>query len=99
MTWQVKFNARVEDDMRQAAAWYESKRAGLGNEFIDEVIKVWRSLADGPMLGARKHPVKNIRWRYPMRFPYRIIYEVNESEGLVVVLAVLHAARREREIP
>ena len=35
----------------------------------------------------------NIRWRYPDRFPYRVIYEVAEFERTVVVVAVLHAAR------
>jgi toxin ParE1/3/4 len=93
MNWQVVFNSRVEHDVTQAAAWYENKRTGLGGEFIDEVITVWRSLSDNPLLGAKKHPTKNIRWRYPLRFPYRIIFEVHESTHTVVVLAVLHAAR------
>jgi mRNA-degrading endonuclease RelE of RelBE toxin-antitoxin system len=49
------------------------------------------------LLHCRRHPYKNIRWRYPKSFPYRIIYEVNEQERIVVVAAVLHAARHERE--
>lgn len=96
MTWSVVFNPRVESDMLQAAAWYEGKRPGLGDEFLDEVIVVWRSLADNPLLGARKHPIRNLRWRYPEKFPYRVLYEINEAERRVVVLAVLHAARHPR---
>lgn len=95
MTWRVEFNPSVEHDMAEAAAWYESKRAGLGREFVEEVIRVWRSLAENPLLGARKHPTKNIRWRYPDRFPYRVIYEVNESTRTVIVAAVLNAARHD----
>jgi mRNA-degrading endonuclease RelE of RelBE toxin-antitoxin system len=34
--------------------------------------------------------------RYTRRFPYRVIYEVIEPENLVIVAAVLHAARHER---
>jgi plasmid stabilization system protein ParE len=37
---------------------------------------------------------KNIRWQYPERFPYRVIYEV--LEDTVVIAAVLHAARHDR---
>ena len=91
MTWQVVFNPRVEHDVAEAVAWYENKKMGLGGEFI----LVWRSLTDNPLLGARKHPAKNIRWRYPERFPYRVIYEVEETTQTVIVLTVLHAARND----
>lgn len=96
MTWSVVFSPRVEEDMLLAAAWYEARRPGLGDEFVEEVISVWRSLAENPLLGARKHPSRNLRWRYPTRFPYRIVYEVNEADHLVIVLAVLHAARHSK---
>jgi mRNA-degrading endonuclease RelE of RelBE toxin-antitoxin system len=42
------------------------------------------------------HPTKNIRWRYPKRFPYRVIYEVIEDNRLVIIAAVIHAARHDR---
>jgi toxin ParE1/3/4 len=93
--WRVVFTPEVGRDMAEAALWYEDKRAGLGREFIEEVIRVWRSLAENPLLGARKHPTKNIRWRYPERFPYRVIYEVDETTRTVVVAAVVHAARHD----
>jgi hypothetical protein len=50
-------------------------------------------LAENPLLNSRRHPRRNIRWRYPDRFPYRVIYEVSEADHLVVVAAVLQAAR------
>lgn len=57
---------------------------------------MWDALAENPVLHCRRHPKKNIRWRYPERFPYRVIYEVNEANNTVRVAAVLHAARHER---
>lgn len=96
MSWQVEFRPEVEQDVAEAAIWYEKKQRGLGREFVEEIIQVWNSLAENPLLDCRRHPAKNIRWRYPQRFPYRIIYEVSESEQRVVVAAVLHAARHDR---
>jgi len=93
VAWKVIFSFRVEDDVATAALWYEDKRAGLGREFLDEVIRVWRELAVNPLLAARKHQVKNLRWRYPEGFPYRIIYEVDDELRTVLVLRVVHAAR------
>ena len=96
MSWQVEFATAVEGDVSEAAEWYESRQPGLGAEFVEEIIRVWDALADNPLLNSRRHPVKNIRWRYPDRFPYRVIYEVNEANQIVKVVAVLHAARHDR---
>lgn len=96
MNWLVEFRPEVEQDMAEAAAWYEARQEGLGSEFAEEVIQVWRALGENPLLNCRRHPTKNVRWRYPERFPYRIIYEVLEAERKVVVAAVLHAARHDR---
>jgi toxin ParE1/3/4 len=95
--WRVEFRPEFHADVTEAADWYESKQAGLGPQFIDEVIRVLDALAENALLNSRRHPTKNIRWRYPERFPYRVIYEVVEDEKKVIVAALLHAARHDRE--
>lgn len=97
MNWQVVVRPETGDDVQEAAAWYDERQPGLGGDFVEEVLKVFSALAENPLLNSRRHPRKNIRWRYPERFPYRVIYEVLEDEKLVVVAAVLHAARHDRE--
>ena len=96
MSWRVLVRPEVDNDVAAAAHWYDFQQAGLGDEFREEVIRVLDALAENPLLTARHHPLKNIRWRYPERFPYRIIYEIIESEQTVIVAAVLHAARQDR---
>lgn len=95
MTWKVVARPQAEADILEAANWYDSQRSGLGSEFIDEVLAVFDALELSPLLHCRQHPTKNIRWRYPKRFPYRVIYEVTEQEQLVIVAAVIHAARHD----
>jgi toxin ParE1/3/4 len=96
MNRRVVLRPEVEEDVAEAAEWYESRQPGLGMEFIEEIILAWNVLAENPLLNARQHSSKNIRWRYPDRFPYRIIYEVLEAEHTIIVAAVLHAARHDR---
>lgn len=96
MNWHIEFRPEVENDIAQAAVWYEARQPGLGAEFVEEVIRVWDALAENPLLHCRRHTSKNIRWRYPDRFPYRVIYAVFEDERKVIVAAVLHAARHDR---
>lgn len=96
MKWRVVARPQAKDDVLEAADWYDAQRAGLGDEFIEEVLSVFDALETNPLLYYRRHPTKNIRWRYPKRFPYRVIYEVIEDERLVVIAAVIHAARHDR---
>ena len=96
MNWRVVVRPEVERDVAEAAAWYDAQQEGLGRAFREEVIQVFDALAANPLLHSRRHPHKDIRWRYPDRFPYRVIYEVIEAENIVVIAAVLHAARHER---
>ena len=96
MSWCVVLRPEVEENINEAVAWYARQQAGLGTEFREEVIRVFDALAVNPLLYCRRHPSKNIRWRYLDRFPYRVIYEVQETEQIVVVAAVLHAARQDR---
>jgi toxin ParE1/3/4 len=97
MKWKVVARPQAQIDVIEAATWYDTHRPGLGDEFIEEILAVFDSLKTSPLLHCRRHPTKSIRWRYPKRFPYRIIYEVIEAEKLVIIAAVLHAARQDTE--
>ena len=96
MKWEVVARPQAENDILEAAEWYDNQRLGLGDEFVAELFDVFDALEVNPLLHCRRHPNKNIRWRYPRRFPYRVIYEVNEEERLVIIAAVIHAARHDR---
>ncbi|HEV7926436.1 MAG TPA: type II toxin-antitoxin system RelE/ParE family toxin [Verrucomicrobiae bacterium] len=96
MKWRVVVRPEIEKDLTAAADWYDTHEAGLGDRFIEEILDVFDFLANNPFLNSRRHPEMDVRWRYPEHFPYRVIYEVQESEKAVVVAAVIHAARHDR---
>ena len=41
MSWRVVVRPEVEQDIADAAGWYEARQAGLGAEFVEEIIHVW----------------------------------------------------------
>ena len=96
MSWRVVVRPEIEQDLAEATDWYNSREDGLGDRFVAEVLDVLDALASNPLLRSRRHPRMNIRWRYPESFPYRVIYEVNEVDRLVIIAAVVHAARHDR---
>lgn len=96
MSWQVIFRPEVQTDVESAVAWYERRRVGLGQEFLAEVIVVWRKVAENPLLNSKRARAAHVRWRLTERFPYRVIYEVQEDVKTVIVAAVLHSSRSNR---
>jgi hypothetical protein len=58
MNWRVVVRPEVEQDVTEAAAWYDEQQQGLGEEFRKEVIQVFDALAVNPLLHSRRHPVE-----------------------------------------
>lgn len=96
MSWSLVFRPEFRDDAADAVDWYESRSPGLGKDFVDELISVLEQIEENPLHRSRRHPSKNIRWRFTERFPYKVVYEMVEGDGVIVVAAVLHAARHDR---
>jgi hypothetical protein len=74
----VGFHPAAEEEFRVAASYYESRVAGLGEEFIVEVEHTCRLLEEFPDLGPRldlAHRRLALR-----RFPFALIYRIDGSE-------------------
>jgi toxin ParE1/3/4 len=78
------------DELNEAIAWYNQQRPGLGDEFADEVDKTIARILNDPTSWARIS--RNARRCRTNRFPYGIIYTVEEDE--VLIIAVMHLSRR-----
>ncbi len=50
MTLEVRLRPEAEQDLADAAAWYEEQRQGLGHKFLDEVLTMLSSIADTPLM-------------------------------------------------
>ncbi|MFT3990488.1 MAG: type II toxin-antitoxin system RelE/ParE family toxin [Luteolibacter sp.] len=96
MNWLVEFRPEVYEDVTIAADWYEQREPGLGSDFVEEIIQTWEEIGKNPWLGSKRHARLEVRWRYPHRFPYRVIYKIDETKQMVLLITVLHAARDER---
>ena len=91
MKWRIELRPAAVADLDDAAAWYDEKSFGLGQDFVKEIMVAISSLALMPLLPRLRHRTTGIRWVYPRRFPYRIIYRVEGDK--VVIFTVLHASR------
>lgn len=80
--------ARLE--FREAIAYYENCRDGLGLEFSREIYASINRVAETPLLWARLSD--NSRRFLTKRFPYSVIYQV--LNGDILIVAVAHQSRK-----
>jgi plasmid stabilization system protein ParE len=82
----------AEAELTAAAAWYEEKRDGLGEQFVTAVETALSAIEDSPETWPywkREHPYR----RYVMRrFPFVVFYTVEPAA--VTIVAIAHAKRR-----
>ena len=79
----------AEEDVADAYGWYESRRVGLGEEFLTSLDACLEAIRRAPEMHPMVH--KNYRRGLLRRFPYAVFYE--HAVGVVTVFAVFHTSR------
>ena len=86
----VVFLPQAEQEMLEAARFYESQTAGLVADYLSEVERAVQTIAESPTTW----PVikGELRRRLIRRFPFGILYRIEPEE--IVIIAVAHLRRR-----
>lgn len=86
----VVFLPEAEQEMLEASLYYQSKASGLGVDFLSEVERAVKSIAESP----NTWPILEgeLRRRLVRRFPFGILYKVESEE--IVVIAVAHLRKK-----
>ncbi|MBL0700176.1 MAG: type II toxin-antitoxin system RelE/ParE family toxin [Desulfosarcina sp.] len=79
----------AQQDIGEAYRWYEDRRSGLGEEFLDCVDVCIQTICRMPELYAKIH--EEYRRALLRRFPYVIFYEY--AGGKVTVYSIFHTSR------
>ena len=84
-----RFLSPAEEEMTEAALFYETRSGGLGNDFLDDVQQAVDRLSDYPHSGEQID--SGLKRTLLHRFPFSPIYAL-ERTGIVIV-AVAHHGR------
>jgi plasmid stabilization system protein ParE len=71
----VHFRPDAETDVADAAAWYETQKAGLGAEFLDEIQSTCSGIAEHPEI----YPLVHRKARRAVIHKFRLGF-ITESE-------------------
>ncbi|HMO81421.1 MAG TPA: type II toxin-antitoxin system RelE/ParE family toxin [Pyrinomonadaceae bacterium] len=88
MTFEFHPDARTE--FIDAVAYYENSSEGVGIRFSREVYATINRLMTNPSLWPSV--TENTRRCLTRRFPYSVVYEIRETD--VLIIAVAHFSRR-----
>lgn len=85
-----RFLSVAEEEVSESMEFYETRDAGLGLRFQDELSRIVRLLRHSPKIGP---PVDDKFRSFPLdKFPFTVVYGI-ESDSLVIV-AVAHHSRK-----
>ena len=85
-----RFLPPAEEEMTEAALFYESHSPGLGLEFLRDVQRIIDMVRQHPQIGESLG--RGLRRALARRFPFMLIY--SEEPEAVLVVAVAHQTRR-----
>jgi len=88
----VRFLSLADQEVDAAVAWYGELAEGADRDFLDELDRVVRLIRIYPLLATQIEPEIR-RFLFP-RFPYSLIYGIDQET--IVVIAVAHQHREPR---
>jgi len=92
MTPRFVFHPAARDDVREALAWYDAQRVGLGDELLEIVRAAIDRIGEFPDLYPEVIP--GVRRAVLSRFPYALFYRPHSSQANTIeILAVFHHRR------
>ena len=89
MSYSLRLLLSAEQEMFDAACYYEMQAPGLGADFLNKIELAFQDIATTP----ERWPIvrDTIRRRLIRRFPFSLLYRIDHDE--IIILAVMHQKR------
>ena len=91
MRYTIIFSQLASEDLTEVLGWYRSQKNGLEKQFIAEISKVLKRIEIFPK--SFSYDYLQIRKVLLKKFPYKILYFIDESKQELQVIAVVHQSR------
>ncbi len=88
----VRFLKLADQELADAVTWYNQQTDSLGRDFLDDLDRGIRRMAAFPLSCPEIEP--GLRRCLLTRFPYGVIYGMEEDTIIVVAIAHLHRQPR-----
>ena len=89
MSLTFRVRPKAETELAEAFRWYEDRRRGLGEAFLEHVEEAFRRIQNRPLECPNVY--REARKCLVARFPYAVFFVVTQTQ--IDVVAVIHTAR------
>ena len=90
MSYKVVISDSAKNDIKNSAKWYNKQQAGLGKRFTKSITNCINAIKLQPESFQIRY--KNNRAGIPYKFPYLVIYYIDDEKQLVKIIAVFHTS-------
>lgn len=97
MSSRILIQARAKAEIIDAFLWYEEQVIGLGENFMDEIESALQFIQSNPKLYSTSRD--KYREAPLARFPYVIVYRLDQQKNRIVILSVFHFSRSPAKKP
>ena len=91
MSFEIVLRREAQIDLDETFVWYEEQKAGLGFDFLHEFQNVINKVHHNAYHASFIHA--DARSATLKRFPYEVIYRLDEATRQVRIIAVIHQRR------
>lgn len=94
MPYNYRLSEEAESDVYDSYLWYLKQKEGLGEEFLDALDAAEQAITGNPTAYQIRYK-KKVRAFVVDRFPYLVLYVVNESD--IDVISVFNTNQHPRK--
>ena len=91
MTYKLIISEETELDIEDAFEWYRIRNPQLGSEFVRAIDTAISRIGNNPF--AYPKIQRQSRRILLHRFPYSLLYTINEEENLISIIGCFHSKR------
>jgi len=94
--YKVVISDSAKADIKESAKWYNSRQKGLGKHFTQSIKECINTTKLQPESCRIRY--KNNRVAIPYKFPFLIVYNIDDNNNTLNIIAVFHTKKKSAKL-
>lgn len=91
MTYSYILNIHAQQEYEQSLEWYGERSTNAAEQFVQAIDNALQLICDSPYRWRNKY--KNFREINLRKYPFTIIYTIEEDKSIVAIFSIYHHKR------